>query len=355
MNSILTSNQYYENSFFEKEISEIFLKSWIYLGHLSEFKNNNDFKTISFKGRELVVQNFNGKLRCFLNVCSHRHSKIQIEKEGNRAFFCPYHGWAYNSKGIPGGIPKKPLFNYSKNDLDCLKLKSFDIAYCGDFIFASMDNCTTTLENYIGEYYSKLEKISKSIDIKIDVNRFSTNTNWKIIVENTLEAYHVNLIHENTFLKLGTSGMKFSFSGNHSSWITSMNKKINDSGNKRIFKYFSPTEYEIDGYEHILIFPNILISSTYGKSYNISRVDPISSTKSLFQSEVFVSKREVNTMTKLFDQQLIKFNRTVFQEDKNICEEVQKGTMISLYQGQLSEEEERVFHFQKSINSKILK
>ena len=354
MNAILNSKHYYDKSFFEKEISEIFLKSWIYLGHLSEFENNNDYKTVSFKGRELVVQNFNGKLRCFLNVCSHRHSIIQTKKEGNRAFFCPYHGWAYNSKGIPKGIPSKPLFNYTKNDLDCLKLKSFDIDYCGDFIFASMDNCINTLEDYLENYYTKLEEISKTIDLKIDVNRFSTKTNWKIIVENTLEAYHVNLIHENTFLKLGTSGTKFSFSENHSSWVTSMNKKVDDTSNKRIYKYFEPTKYEIDGYEHILIFPNVLISSTYGKTYNISRVDPISSTESLFQSEVFVSKRETNNITKIFDQQLIKFNRQVFQEDKDICEEVQKGTFISEHQGQLSEEEERVFHFQKSINSKTI-
>jgi len=354
MNSLLEPSAYYSDEIFNIEIEKIYNSSWIYLGHECEFLNNNDFKRVSFKGNELVVQNFRGDLKCFLNVCSHRHSRIQLDREGNRPFFCPYHGWGYNKDGIPSGIPKKPLFNYSREDLDCLKLKSYEIDRCGRFLFARMDKCKIDLPSYLGEYFEKLDEISNAIYEKIDVNRFESTTNWKIIVENTLESYHVNLIHEETFLKLGTSGMTFQFSEKHSSWITSLKESYNAKSNQRIYKHFSnDIDYFIDGYEHIHIFPNIMISSTFGKSFNISRVDPINSRHSNFQSEVFLSKYHANPIIEAFKEQLINFNRKVFEEDKAICEEVQIGSELSIYSGQLSQEEERVLFFQKAIKNYV--
>jgi len=54
-----------------------------------------------------------------------------------------------------------------------------------------------------------------------------------------------------------------------------------------------------------------------------------------------------NALIEGYKQSLIDFNRQVFDEDKTICEEVQKGVISTDKPGVLSLEEERVHAFQK--------
>jgi hypothetical protein len=49
-----------------------------------------------------------------------------------------------------------------------------------------------------------------------------------------------------------------------------------------------------------------------------------------------------------FEKSLVDFNRKVFDEDKAICEQVQKGVTHTALTGMLSQEEERVHAFQNS-------
>lgn len=49
----------------------------------------------------------------------------------------------------------------------------------------------------------------------------------------------------------------------------------------------------------------------------------------------------------MYEDSLIDFNRKVFDEDKIICQHVQKGVKFSSYDGELSQEEESVLHFQQ--------
>ena len=53
-------------------------------------------------------------------------------------------------------------------------------------------------------------------------------------------------------------------------------------------------------------------------------------------------------MFNIFKDSLIEFNRQVFDEDQVICEEVQKGVVVTNKQGVLSLEEKRVHSFQEN-------
>jgi hypothetical protein len=61
-----------------------------------------------------------------------------------------------------------------------------------------------------------------------------------------------------------------------------------------------------------------------------------------------------NALVKGYEHSLIEFNRQVFDEDKVICEEVQKGVVVTDKPGVLSLEEERVHAFQKSYMKQII-
>jgi phenylpropionate dioxygenase-like ring-hydroxylating dioxygenase large terminal subunit len=350
MKALIKPSDYLKKETFESEKENLFSEVWNFVAFTSDFTELNDFVVSDVSGVPVVVQNLKGKIRAFKNVCSHRHSLIQTQKKGNRPLMCPYHGWAYSDKGIPFGIPKKPLFNFTKEELECLKLQEYSVEICGSLVFLKVKEGNITLQDYLGEIYTQIEDMSNNFGKLIDINQIEIDCNWKIVVENTLESYHVALIHSETFQKLGAEGLNFSFTKDHSIWDATVLMKENEGKQAKVHKSFQDRDYKIDGYKHLIIFPNILISSTYGISFNLSHIIPISEEKTLFKSYVFTTKKQNTSesiIEKVYEQSLIDFNRKVFDEDKIICEEVQKGVKYSSYDGELSEEEQRVLFFQE--------
>jgi phenylpropionate dioxygenase-like ring-hydroxylating dioxygenase large terminal subunit len=351
MNSNIPAFHYFNSDVFARENDSLFNKIWHFAGFRSDFLNDNDFVTLKIANTPVVVQNVRGNIKSFLNVCSHRFSIIQQEKSGNRPLVCPYHGWAYDKEGIPSGIPKKPLFKkFTKDELCEMKLKEFKVSFCGNLCFVSLSNEIETLKDFLGVFYEELGTMSLSLGNRIDVNSMEIEANWKVIVENTLESYHVGLIHSETLAKLEPSGLDFCFVKSNSSWTSNLNIEKDKGGYKKIDKYFSPREYDIEGYKHILVFPNLLVSSTHGISFNYSLVEPIKPNVTKFTSYVFTTKTDsipTPIVIKAFEESLINFNRKVFEEDKAVCQLVQLGVKHTHLSGKLSDEEERVHHFQK--------
>lgn len=360
MKALISPKEYCDKTVLENENMLLFSNIWNFVGFKNDFSQVNDFKTQDIAGIPIVVQNCKGEIRCFKNICSHRHSIIQVDTKGNRPLLCPYHGWAYNEKGVPFGIPKKPLFSFDKEEMECLKLREYKVDFCGDLVFVNSNNDSSeTLKDYLGSFYSEIEKMSQNFGELIDVNEMVIDANWKILVENTLESYHVNLIHEETFKRLGADGLDFVFENAHSAWNASVLLKENEGKQKKVHQPYQNRMYKIEGYKHLIVFPNILISTTYGVSFNLSQILPIDENKSLFRSFVFLTKKEDEykneAIESIYKNSLINFNRKVFEEDKVICEKVQIGVKNSHYQGELSDEEKRVCEFQKSYNKYLKK
>jgi len=350
MKALITPNEYFEKEVFEKEQSNLFSEIWNFVGFTSDFSEVNDFVVSNISGIPIVVQNLKGKIHAFKNVCSHRHSLIQTADKGNRPLMCPYHGWAYNEKGIPFGIPKKPLFSFTKEEIECLKLEEYKLEICGNLVFVNLNKEANSLLDFLGDFYEEVAIISNNFGKKIDVNEIDIVANWKIVVENTLESYHVALIHANTLYKMGPEGLNFEFKGNHSSWDATLNKLENEGRQAKIHKPYQDRNYKINGYKHILIYPNLLISTTYGVSFNLSIIKPNDQNNTNFKSFVFISKNEndenYKDLESIFEKSLVDFNRQVFDEDKVICQQVHIGAKFAHHDGELSDEEKRVEHFQ---------
>ncbi|QIL39197.1 aromatic ring-hydroxylating dioxygenase subunit alpha [Pedobacter sp. HDW13] len=352
MKAIITPKYYFEPSLYTEEQNKIFSTTWMFVGFTNDLANPNDFLTVEIAGIPVAVQNLKGEIKAFKNVCSHRFSIIHTEKSGNRPFVCPYHGWAYNEEGIPTGIPKKPYFEFSDEDLKCLRLEQYQLETCGTLIFIKIKPDEVSLRQYLASYYPLLEEMSNAFGELVDVNEMLIGANWKVVVENTLESYHVNLIHKDSFRKLGTSGLNFEFIDRHSAWNTGLKFEEEDSAVKAIHKPYKERPFVMRGYKHMIVFPNVLISSTYGISFNLSVVTPVDENTSLFRSYVFITKKdsgkEKGALEEAYENSLKDFNRTVFAEDKFICEKVQQGVKYTSYNGELSEEETRVCKFQES-------
>jgi phenylpropionate dioxygenase-like ring-hydroxylating dioxygenase large terminal subunit len=358
MYSNIEPQYYFDKKIFEKEKNNVFKDNWTFFCNKKDVENHNDYVSKVIFDIPIVVHNSNGEVKAFMNVCSHRFSLIQKEGLGNRPMVCPYHGWSYDKSGIPKGIPKKPLFkNYNEQELCELKLTEYELQSCGNLYFIKINKNNTSLKDYLGEFFEEISKLSLGMNKQIDTNKIDINSNWKVIVENTLESYHVNLVHSETFKKLGARGLDFKFSNSnmHSNWTSELDIKEEDPKTNKIYRNFINRKYKIAGYVHYLIYPNLLISSSYGVSFNISTIYPISENKTEFTSYVYMCDYEKNNpIVEFFEQTLIDFNRKVFDEDAFICQQVQLGVVAANTTGVLSLEEKRVHEFQKTYKKQIV-
>src|SRR5579885_2891164 len=92
---------YTDPEIFEREMTQIFERSWVWVAHESELAQPGNFKSTSV-GRQpvIVTRDRKGTLHTMLNRCRHRGASL-CEKPSGKAngFTCPYHAWSYGLDG----------------------------------------------------------------------------------------------------------------------------------------------------------------------------------------------------------------------------------------------------------------
>jgi phenylpropionate dioxygenase-like ring-hydroxylating dioxygenase large terminal subunit len=358
LSAIVPNEYYHDAAIFEKEKVALFQNSWIFIGMSMNLENHNDFLTDEIGGVSVVVQNFRGTLRAFHNVCTHRFNKIQNAKQGNRALICEYHGWNYNTDGIPFGIPLKAEFKgLDESTLKKLCLKSFQVDTCGKFVFVNIDNNTQSLSDFLGDSKARLLQISQMIGRKIEYNEVPNAANWKVVIENTLEGYHISTVHPNTFYKLGfnlKSQMQCEIHGPHTNMTIQTGDLTPNMQREKFHKMIAKRPFQPDGFFHQLIFPNLSIGSAWGVTVYIGSIKALSPTESVFTYELYETNLGEGVLLNESISSMVNFSATEFthttlKEDRAICENVQRGIMQTPeHKGILNSIELRIWEFQKA-------
>jgi nitrite reductase/ring-hydroxylating ferredoxin subunit len=97
----LSQGFYKDSDIYQSEMTNIFLKHWLYAGHASQIPSAGDYFTFEFDTESvIVVRTAAGEVKAHMNVCRHRGSKICLEQSGSqKSLTCPYHAWSYNLDG----------------------------------------------------------------------------------------------------------------------------------------------------------------------------------------------------------------------------------------------------------------
>lgn len=349
------SNKFYlDQKLFDFE-KDIFQKeAWLLIAHKTELSNSNDFIAFDYFGEKIFIQNFNGKIKSFQNICLHRFNKIHEENFGNRVSSCLYHNWVYNKDGKVAGLPCRNSFD--KAEIKDLQLKEYEVSLCGNFVFIKLNEMnSSSLEDYLGGIYQKLESFSLHFGNKtIDYNK-EHKGNWKLLVENVLECYHCTSVHENSFAKMGygfSKPEKFDFFGGHG-WCEF--PKLEDiKENKLINKILSTRTFKGEGYMHFYIYPNAFISSVEGKGFYFGFLLPQTPSKTILRVRYFSPLLEENlseSENNIFDF----INNSshdsldlVLNEDKKIIENIQSNLeSVSTQSPIFGDEEFRINNFYK--------
>lgn len=183
----------------------IFDRSWLYVGHESEVPGPGDFRCRDVGGRPLVlVRGHDGVVRVLYNTCSHRGARVVRQDEGTaRHFDCFYHAWTYDSTGALVRVPDEEAYprSWSKERLGLASPSRVD-AYRG-MVFVAFDLDVPPLVDYLGEAASwldlVLDQFAGGMQVLPGCHISTVQANWKLVVENTCDSYHLRSLHATYF------------------------------------------------------------------------------------------------------------------------------------------------------------
>jgi len=200
-------DRYTDQEFYDLEINEVFGRSWLFIGHSSEYPEPGSYRVHDLpKGQVVVARNNDGDLRGFLNACRHRGAPVVRHEEGKaRLLVCQFHSWSYDLDGNLARVPEEHDFlGLVKEDRSLTPVR---VETLGSFVFVNFDQDARPLVEDLGPAV-----VSRMIDLAsaplrvVDRKSHVVNCNWKILAEAFLETYHVKTIHPEAAIAVDSPG-----------------------------------------------------------------------------------------------------------------------------------------------------
>ncbi|MDC7682749.1 SRPBCC family protein [Asticcacaulis sp. BYS171W] len=323
----VTSDFYHRDAVFAAEMDRVFRPSWLCVGFAEDLKNPNDFITTDIGPHGIVVQNFKGELRAFRNVCTHRFSRLQTEPCGNRPLTCPYHGWTFGKDGAPVGIPfERQSFGFSAEEKVSLSLDTYAVEVVGNFVFVRMEPGDVTLRDYLDTYYDMLAHLGGLCTDRVESERFVWEGNWKLAMDNAAEAYHVPLVHADNFSLILHNDLSITTEGEHATSTGELKERsVKWWANAcRALKIERSDQWQ--GYMSAVIFPNIVLTFSYGAFLTFQTFDPIDKDCFTIKTAAWIGTNRGGAARAMIHENLREFTASVRADDEHIIAQVHKGT-----------------------------
>lgn len=185
---------YSDPAWFAHECRTVLRRGWHCLGRADEIAGEGDYFTLTLLDEPLlVVRGAGGAVRVLSNLCRHRGMPL-AEGRGNAArFVCSYHAWTY---GWDGALLRAPRMVNAGFEAETCRLPEFRVQLWNGFIYASLEAdpppfVQPGLDTLVAPYEPENFRL-------VHVGEEVWNTNWKCLVENFMEGYHLSVVHPET-------------------------------------------------------------------------------------------------------------------------------------------------------------
>jgi phenylpropionate dioxygenase-like ring-hydroxylating dioxygenase large terminal subunit len=198
----LPGSFYTDPDFFTWEAETILRTNWHCLGRADEIPNVGDFYTLHLLNEPLLIVRDATGINVLSNTCRHRGMPVAQGQGSAKRFVCSYHAWAY---GTDGALLSAPRMKNAGFDSKTCALPRFASFQRNGFIYANLaDNVPepdllaldALLAPYQPETYRHIHTASEV-----------WNTNWKCLVENFMEGYHLSVVHPQTLHDYTPTGL----------------------------------------------------------------------------------------------------------------------------------------------------
>jgi len=190
----LRADRYYDPDFFAKEVEHVWKKTWQFACREEEIPNSGDVLVYDVVGKSLLItRQSDGSIRAFHNSCLHRGRKLATERGCMKEFYCPYHGFVWNTDGTFAHNPMGwdfPHWQDKDNSLPEAKTATW-----GGFVFINLDNNAPPLEDILyplNEHFARYDFENRYIAAHAKI---LVDANWKTTCEAFMESHHSLATH----------------------------------------------------------------------------------------------------------------------------------------------------------------
>ena len=185
---------------FAAERATVFRKLPIIAAAADELKAPGDCLTHDALGSPVIlVRGQDGVVRGFLNVCRHRNTRLVSEQgvQCLRAFKCPYHNWVYGLDGALKAVPQ--AFGFPGLERGKMGLVPVPVEERHGLIWLVADpKGGMDLDGHLAGLGADLDAFGFNDHVLYRRETQRRKTNWKLVADAFLEAYHVQRLHRET-------------------------------------------------------------------------------------------------------------------------------------------------------------
>ncbi len=310
----LPSRYYLEPEIHAQEIHKIFQRSWLYAGHVTDLPDEGSYLTEDLAGQPiLIVRAKDGQIRAFFNVCQHRgHILLSGRGRLKGRIVCPYHAWCY---GFDGTLLKARLTdNVSDFDTGDFRLKPIQLAVVAGLIFINLDPEATPKDGDLREFEASILDHLPEMPHYAARHRFEFDiaANWKVVVDNFSEGYHIPVAHPKLATLYNKQGVSSRLGKRYSFYQKTARSGFSDFETKGDEPYLTWT-----------LWPNLCLLSLPGSpQLVVLRMSPNGPERCLERADIYsppeLESPNLEAVESLFADI---FNR----EDISLVESVQRG------------------------------
>lgn len=216
--NLLSARDYTDEQTFALEQKKIFSNTWHFCGLAEDLSQHNRYLTVQAGNNNLLVyRNEQGELMALHNICRHRGMQL-VEGQGElkRTISCPYHDWTYSQAGELKSMPKQKQ-DFAGVDKACLSLKQAQVGIWRGMIWVHPDPNAIALSDFFAPMEQHLApyEVESLVEAKDYIIEETIHANWKLVVENYIDHYHLAQLHAGTLAMYDHKLAEFGFAGEH--------------------------------------------------------------------------------------------------------------------------------------------
>lgn len=200
---------YTDADYFDYEVETVLRQGWHCLGRTDEVAAPGDYFTVQLLNEPLlVVRQSDEQIAVLANVCRHRGMPLADGHGNAKRFVCSYHAWAY---GLDGQLLRASRLKNAGFEASNCKLHSHQVHTSHGFIYACLDPQAAplslpALDQMLDAYEPQTFRLAHVAEEVWD-------TNWKCLVENFMEGYHLSVVHPETLHSYTPTGLARKLAG----------------------------------------------------------------------------------------------------------------------------------------------
>ena len=212
-------SRYVSREFHELEKEKLWRKAWQVACREEDIPDVGDTLVYDICDLSiLVVRSATDTIKAYYNACLHRGRQLKEHGGNSTELRCPFHGYCWNLDGSLKQIPCE--WDFPHVEPAEWSLPEVHVGTWGGFVFVNLDPQCESLESYLGElpeHFAKwpLEQRYKAVHV---AKIFPTN--WKVVQEAFMEAFHVVATHPQLLAGIGDANSQYDWKGMFSRAIT---------------------------------------------------------------------------------------------------------------------------------------